>query len=176
MACGCCSGRPAGYKPAAVAAPNCKCRPLHGPAACGSSRCVARSGGDRAIPSGHLPGQLAAAPIAALCRLLSERSGDSGGGGTAAAKGDVRLRLVIHDPRNGPGATKADCLNRLLRGDRHRRGAFRPTPLCDGGVPRCRRHGRSGRCWACLMRPLAARSGLRNSSRSEPLVQRHGGW
>jgi adsorption protein B len=30
---------------------------------------------------------------------------------SAAAKGDARLRLVIHD-RDGP-STKADCLNRL---------------------------------------------------------------
>jgi bacteriophage N4 adsorption protein B len=91
--------------------------------------------------------------------------------GMAAARGDARLRLVIHD-RDGP-STKADCLNRLY-------------------LALATDEARSGRRFASVVFHDAedmvdpAALGLLDETIAggadfvqlpvEPLVQRHGGW
>ena len=169
MACGCCSG-------ATGRVQTRRCRraePAMPPAARSGRRGhpgVARSGGDRRYhraPSG----QLAAAPIAALCRLLSERAGDSGRRRLRQQK--RRCAPAPRDPRPRRASTKADCLNRLYAAIATARRV--PATALRWWCSTMPKTWSIRPRWACLMRPLLPER-TSHSSRSSRLVQRHGGW
>ncbi|MEE4317346.1 MAG: glycosyl transferase family protein [Erythrobacter sp.] len=143
-------------------------RPLHGPAAV-----VIPAWQEAAVIGDTISHLLASWPQTTLRLYVGCYRNDPAtlAAAAAAAKGDPRLRLVIHD-RDGP-STKADCLNRLY------------TALATD-------EARSGRRFAMVVFHDAedmvdpAALGLLDESIAmgadfvqlpvEPLVQRHGTW
>jgi adsorption protein B len=143
-------------------------RPLHGPAAV-----LIPAWNEAAVIGDTIAHLLASWPQSTMRLYIGCYRNDPAtlAAATAAAQGDARLRLVIHD-RDGP-STKADCLNRLY------------AALATD-------EARSGRRYAMvvfhdaedLVDPAAL--GLLDETIAlgadfvqlpvEPLAQRHGGW
>jgi len=145
-----------------------QCRPLHGPAAV-----VIPAWHEAAVIGDTIAHLLASWPQPQLRLYVGCYRNDPAtlAAATAAAKGDVRLRLVIHD-RDGP-STKADCLNRLyaaIATDEARSGhRFAMVVFHDA------EDMVDPAALGLLDETIAAGADFAQLP-VEPLVQRHGGW